>query len=284
MPEVLALRLSGPLQSWGGHSRHTTRGTLTHPTKSGVVGLCAAALGIPRGSERLTEPAGLGFGVRVDRPGTLLIDFHTISAASHGPLKPKEQRLPTSSGGRLSAGEGKVSRRAYLQDAVFVAVLEAGGSEQVELLDQIEEALLRPRYPLFLGRRSCPPDRRVLLDRYRDTDMVEVLEQIPWQGETGWERAARRRAEEQGVEYRWPSAPSTLPVVLDSPDGEELLPDLPLPSPAFRRSFADRPVRHDSVPTPGIVLEAEPEAEPVDDPPFSFSGDGSMALLDEGGS
>lgn len=254
MPEVLALRLSAPLQSWGGHSRHSIRGTLTHPTKSGVVGLCAAALGIPRGSEELSVPAGLGFGVRVDRAGTLLIDFHTISGASHSPLDPKEQRLPTSNGGQLPAGQGKVSRRAYLQDAVFVAVLAAEDPAQMELLDRIEEALKRPRYPLFLGRRSCPPDRRVLLDRYRDTTLVQALKEIPWQG----------RGE----------APETLPIVVDDQRGEELLPDLPLPSPAFRRVFADRPVRHGSVPPPATTPEPREDSR--------FSGDSSMALLDEG--
>jgi CRISPR system Cascade subunit CasD len=260
MPDVLALRLSAPLQSWGGHSRHTTRSTLTHPTKSGVVGLCAAALGVARGSEKLSELAELGFGVRIDQAGTLLVDFHTISAASHSPLNPKEQRLPTSGGGRLKAGEGKVSRRAYLQSAVFVAVLEAD-SHQVELLDRVEEALRRPRYPLYLGRRSCPPDRRVLLDRYRDADMFQALKEIPWQGRG--------------------TAPGKLPIVLDDPKGEELLPDLPLPSPAFRRAFADRPVLHDSVPTPGFSVEPEAETAPVSGSPFS--GDASMDLLEEGG-
>ncbi|MFJ9552882.1 type I-E CRISPR-associated protein Cas5/CasD [Nocardiopsis sp. NPDC101807] len=264
MPDVLALRLGAPLQSWGGHSRHTTRGTLTHPTKSGVVGLCASALGRPRGSD-LGDLSSLGFGVRIDRPGTLLIDFHTVSAASHAPLDPREQRLPTSGGGRLKAGEGKVSRRSYLQDAVFVAVLEADQVAQSNLLEQVEAALERPRYPLFLGRRSCPPDRKVLLGLYRDTTIIETLAVLPWQG-----RSKRH-------------APRVLPVVVDDPSGGELLPDLPVSSPAFQRSFADRPVRHTDVPTPGL---APPSGPVADTAPLGsgslFSGDSSMALLEEG--
>ena len=41
---VLLLKLAGPLQSWGSSSRFTERGTEHEPTKSGVVGLLAAAL------------------------------------------------------------------------------------------------------------------------------------------------------------------------------------------------------------------------------------------------
>ena len=45
MSEVLVLRLAGPLQSWGSSSRFTRRSTEAFPTKSGIVGLLAAAQG-----------------------------------------------------------------------------------------------------------------------------------------------------------------------------------------------------------------------------------------------
>lgn len=285
MADVLVLRLSAPLQSWGGHSRHTTRGTLTHPTKSGVVGLCAAALGRPRGTD-LSDLSALRLGVRVDRPGTLLVDFHTVSAASHGPLDPKAQRLPTSGGGRLKPGEGKVSRRAYLQDAVFVAALEATDDAPRALLHAVEAALRRPRYPLFLGRRSCPPDRPVLLGLYRDANLTAVLAEIPWQGASTWERHQKKQSEkdENRKEYLWQDAPADgLAVVVDDENGGELLPDLPLPGHPFRRSFGDRPVEHLRVPVPGAATRPEPGPatdEGATDP--LFSGDASMSLLEEG--
>ncbi|MEV2275002.1 type I-E CRISPR-associated protein Cas5/CasD [Nocardiopsis sp. NPDC049922] len=265
MSEVVALLLSGPLQSWGGHSRHTTRGTLTHPTKSGVVGLCAAALGRPRGCD-LSDLAALRFGVRVDRPGTLLEDFHTISAASHGPLDPRAQRLPTSGGGRLKPGEGKVSRRQYLQDAVFVAALEATSEEGVDLVDVLQEALRRPRFPLYLGRRSCPPDRPVFLAGLGHTDLLGALECIEWHGGRPPNPWSHPREEEP---------PEGLPVVLEDERGEELLPDAPLPGPAFRRSFGDRPVRHTRV----RVAEPTTGAHGAHS---AFDGDGAMDLLAEG--
>lgn len=45
---VLLLRLAGPLQSWGSAARFARRGTENAPTKSGVLGLLAAAEGRPR--------------------------------------------------------------------------------------------------------------------------------------------------------------------------------------------------------------------------------------------
>jgi CRISPR-associated Cas5-like protein len=46
----LALLLDGPLQSWGHSSRFERRTTALHPTRSGVLGLIAAALGIDKHS------------------------------------------------------------------------------------------------------------------------------------------------------------------------------------------------------------------------------------------
>ena len=43
---VLMLRLAAPMQSWGTDSKFEVRKTNREPTKSGVVGLLAAALGL----------------------------------------------------------------------------------------------------------------------------------------------------------------------------------------------------------------------------------------------
>lgn len=50
--------------------------------------------------------------------------------------------------------------RHYLQDAVFLVGLE---SEDTALLQELETALKHPVYPLYLGRRSCPPPCRSAL-------------------------------------------------------------------------------------------------------------------------
>ena len=141
---TLLLRLAGPMQSWGTDSKFDVRRTQREPSKSGVIGLVAAALGVSRQDRQaLATLACLRFGVRVDREGTLLRDYHT----AHGKTCKKEETV-------------YITNRYYLADAAFVAGLE---SEDGALLERIGEALVSPAFPLHLGRRSCPPTGRIFL-------------------------------------------------------------------------------------------------------------------------
>lgn len=101
---VLLLRLAGPLQAWGSAARFVRRTSENAPTKSGVLGLLAAAQGRPRDAD-LSDLAALRFGVRIDQPGTRIRDFHTAHHADSGRAMP-------------------LSERYYLADAVFVAGVE----------------------------------------------------------------------------------------------------------------------------------------------------------------
>lgn len=160
---TLLLRLAAPLQSWGSDSKFETRKTDREPTKSGVVGLLAAALGLRRDdTEGLARLNGLRFAVRADQEGSLLVDFHTAK----------------------SRDTSYVTYRHYLQDAVFLAGLE---SEDEALLRELEAALRHPVYPLYLGRRSCPPTLPLCLG-IRQGSLLDVLRTEPMQGrkpETG---------------------------------------------------------------------------------------------------
>ena len=228
---VLLLRLAAPLQSWGAASRHTTRGTLTMPTKSGVIGMVAAALGRRRG-EDLSDLTQLRFGVRVDQPGRLLTDYHTVSGASHAPRDPSGQRLPTASGSSLKPADStKVTRRYYLADAVFVAGFEG----PQDLAAHLAEALRHPRFALYLGRRSCPPAKPVLLGLLPSASLEAALETAEWQA--GPAERARYRG----------SSRVELAMAVEDPLGSDALPDQPVPSPPFDRRFTERPFRHESV-------------------------------------
>ncbi len=133
---TLLLRLAAPLQSWGSSSKFEIRTTEKMPTKSGVVGMLAAALGLRRDAD-LARLNALKFGVRADREGEDITDFHMAH----------------------SEKSSYVTYRHYLCDAVFLAGLE--GEE--ELLKELEVALQNPQFPLFLGRRSCPPTLPVVM-------------------------------------------------------------------------------------------------------------------------
>ena len=136
---TLLLRLAAPLQAWGLNSKFNIRQTDNVPSKSGVVGLLASALGRRR-EESVEDLDALRFGVRVVRRGTLLCDYHTVSCNPN----PRPALNKTD----------YVTRRYYLSDAVFIAGFE---SEDVAFLNALDAALREPAYPLFLGRRSCPP-------------------------------------------------------------------------------------------------------------------------------
>lgn len=66
---VLLLRLAAPLQAWGSSSKFIVRSTEREPTKSGVIGMIAAALGIQRNDDpqKLVPLTTLRFGVRADK-------------------------------------------------------------------------------------------------------------------------------------------------------------------------------------------------------------------------
>ncbi|MFJ9729447.1 type I-E CRISPR-associated protein Cas5/CasD [Streptomyces sp. NPDC101209] len=255
---VLILRLAGPLQSWGTASRHMTRSTLSHPTKSAILGLLAAAAGIDRDADQaagihLADLHRLRFATRADQPGQLLTDYHTVSGASHAPLTPTQQRLPTANGGRLSPRDStKITRRHYLADAIFTAYLDGPPNT----LTALARAVQRPRYPLFLGRRSCPPSRPLLISYQHDTSLEHALAQTPWQA-----------AEHEIRRHRTPTIQLT--TVTDHPSGSDSLPDQPLPgAPLEQRHYTQRTVHHGHVtlPHPTITAPTQPSPHTVHDP------------------
>ena len=160
---TLLLRLAAPLQAWGTASKFERRRTQREPSKSGVIGMLAAALGLRRDAD-LSELTALRFGVRVDREGKVIRDFHTAQAVK---TEKKAKKEKTEEPEKI----GYVTSRYYLSDAVFLVGLE---SEDHALLEKIETALRAPYFPLFLGRRSCPPTLPLVLG-LREKDLETAL-------------------------------------------------------------------------------------------------------------
>ncbi|MFJ4652110.1 type I-E CRISPR-associated protein Cas5/CasD [Nocardia sp. NPDC088792] len=166
----LLLHLSGPLQSWGTRSDWNVRDTLSYPSRSGLVGMLAAALGHKR-HEPLTRYAALEFAIRIDRPGQIIVDFQTVGGG-----RPREESPLLANGQHRPAGKGTiVSERYYLSDAAFtVAVMH----DSEELIDELETALSAPKYGVHLGRRSCPPAAPLVVGR-SDDPVAELLYRVP---------------------------------------------------------------------------------------------------------
>lgn len=163
-PSTLLLRLCGPMQSWGFRSRFDNRDTALEPTRSGVIGLLCAALGWERDAD-LTPFQNLVMGVRIDAPGRVMVDYQTASQVL---------RANGNAGGTVQ------SWRYYLSDARFLVGLE---SDDLNWLQQLDEALRNPHFPLFLGRKSYVPSLPVALPKsgvLPATQLEDALRNQAW--------------------------------------------------------------------------------------------------------
>ncbi|MEI9476241.1 MAG: type I-E CRISPR-associated protein Cas5/CasD [Deltaproteobacteria bacterium] len=219
---TLLLRFVGPMQSWGTTSRFDQRDTGKEPSKSGVVGLLAAALGIDRENWTDLEPlTHLSIGIRHDRPGVPKRDYQT---AQH-----------IISADRSKIHETAVTTRDYLADGAFLVGLEC---DERSLLERIHAALRDPVWPLALGRKSYVPSEPIWIENgVQDVPLRDALARWPW-------IASQRR---------WEELPEKLLVSFESEDGSGVLKmDQPLLSFSERR-FGARFVRSEWIPFPQEV-------------------------------
>lgn len=203
MPTLL-IRLVGPMQAWGTSSRFDVRDTGKEPSKSGVIGLLAAAAGIDRSDwQRLQALCALRMGVRHDRPGLPRRDYQTA------------QHIIRADGSRPQ--DTAVTRRHYLADAAFLVGL--AGDDRT-LLDRLHSALADPVWPLALGRKAYVPTESVWMPAaVVDADLRAALAQ--------WPRIAYARPGHD---------PARCILSIESPKGEGLMKvDQPLSSFSERR-------------------------------------------------
>jgi CRISPR system Cascade subunit CasD len=153
----LALLLDAPLQSWGFESRFQRRTTGLHPTKSGVIGLICAAMGLgkdsPEERETLPKLAALKMisiaiqreqvnrwtGEKSELAVRRLEDFHTVLNTRRASGKMNDDPV--------------VTRRQYLLDARFGVILTGNRL----LLQRMATALADPVWGVWFGRKSCIP-------------------------------------------------------------------------------------------------------------------------------
>lgn len=240
---TLLLQLAAPLQSWGVRSRFAQRTTEPAPSRSGIIGMLAAAQGRRR-TDPIEDLLALRFGVRLDQPGHMTRDFQTARTFD----------------GRTSM---PISDRYYLADAVFLAGIEGDES----LLSDLDHALRHPVFPLYLGRRSCPPALPVSRG-LSDAALLDVLTNEPWAAsETYQARCARRH-----------QVPASLEVHIDAGTGDPQVPqgsrsiaqDVPVSFDPRHRQYAFREVERLYVPNPGASRTA-PAPDPLT--PFAAVSD-----------
>ncbi|MDP2877586.1 MAG: type I-E CRISPR-associated protein Cas5/CasD [Holophaga sp.] len=210
----LAMRLEGPLQSWGFDSQYNRRSTGLMPTMSAIAGMCCAALGADRGSAEegqiLAEFTDLkmtaiaipryvrGKQLEVRR----LQDYHTVMNTRKADGSPKPCHI---------------THRQYLNDAAFGVLLEGNHP----FLRRLAEGLRDPKWGLWLGRKTCIPASPILVGFFgtREEALKPLLGDIPLERFTHQEDAESFSA------------------------GRDSLPDRPISFLASRRIFSPRRIK-----------------------------------------
>lgn len=154
MIEHLIFRLYGPLQSWGDIAVGEMRPSFAYPSKSAVLGLCAAALGLLRTEEEKQRELheAYGFAVRVDKMGIPLRDYHTTQVSPSKKGRTFFTRTDELKGENLST---ILSTRDYRCDAVYGICLWSKNTSPPYSLKELKQYLKTPKFVLYLGRKSC---------------------------------------------------------------------------------------------------------------------------------
>ena len=157
--DYLVFQLQAPLSAWGETAVGEFRPTANYPSESALLGLLAAALGIRREEEdaHAALRKGYGFAIGVLSAGRLLRDYHTAQVPGRVSLK---NRPHNSRRDELNVPKDELntilSTRDYRQDAASVVAVQVRDGAPYALSD-VAQALVKPRFTLYLGRKACPP-------------------------------------------------------------------------------------------------------------------------------
>ncbi|MGQ3892057.1 type I-E CRISPR-associated protein Cas5/CasD [Legionella sp. CNM-4043-24] len=153
MPSHLVIRLYAPLASWGQAAVGGTRPTSVNPTRSALIGLLGAALGVHRDNAIQQDilQQSVSFAVKQLMPTCLLRDFHTIQVPSKGKQKFFTRKMELD----VKDLNTILSSRDYRCDGLWVVAITLTPNAQYTL-ETLMYALIRPKNHLYLGRKSCP--------------------------------------------------------------------------------------------------------------------------------
>lgn len=127
---------------------------MSHPTRSAILGLIAASLGIRRHEEERLQALEKSYlvAVRLDAPGDVLRDYHTTQVP---PKQRKIRHYTRRDELKVNKLHTILSQRDYRTDAAATIALSTIDDPPLSL-QQLADALRHPALPLYLGRKSCP--------------------------------------------------------------------------------------------------------------------------------
>ncbi len=148
MAEHLVFTLAATIASFGDVAGHERRGSWGWPGRSAILGLLAAAQGIRRDGDFATLDT-LRLAVAVFDGGQPLRDYHTVQTVPTA-LARRPQSRPEALARAGKDANTTITLRDYRTGVLFGVAVTGDG------LPALADALERPVFQLYLGRKSCP--------------------------------------------------------------------------------------------------------------------------------
>ena len=203
MREFLIMRLYGPMASWGDIAVGEQRLSQGHPTKSAVIGILAAAIGIRRDEEEKQQALSKGYSmaVRVDSQGALLRDYHTVQLPPPDRGRTYYTRREETSLPKFAMNT-ILSQRDYRIDAHYTVALFSDNTKPFTF-EQLVNALKTPRYTLYLGRKSCPLAFPLIPKIIKAENLKQAFDQLPIDNELYSASMFSTSDTENDITYYW---------------------------------------------------------------------------------
>ena len=166
--KTMLMEIKG-LQSWGCNESMTSRRkTFRFPTKSGIIGMFSAALGLQRDMSNekeigisLNDLRSLEFGVRIDDDGTIGRDYRTMHEYDYN-VDMKNTGLIH--GRKFSRNPSEISERNFIMDAVFIVAVRG----EDEIIDSNDEDEYEPSH----SRSDVNHSLMVIIDDNTSNDYI----------------------------------------------------------------------------------------------------------------
>ncbi|WP_148252067.1 type I-E CRISPR-associated protein Cas5/CasD [Aidingimonas lacisalsi] len=157
MTEYLVFRLYAPLASWGEAAVGESRPSATYPGRGAIIGLLGAALGVRRDDDERQRQLreSVCIAVKQRSPGALLRDYHTVQVPAAQSKVTYHTRRDELNAPRKVINT-ILSSRDYRGDGLWTVAVWLTSQAKLTL-SEMEQALKTPYFPLYLGRKACPP-------------------------------------------------------------------------------------------------------------------------------
>lgn len=180
MAEFVIFTLAAPMGAFADLAGHERRHSGTWPARSAVLGLVGAALGVRRDeTARQQSLWRWRTAVSVLSRGVAYRDYHTVQTVPTARIKRPATRREA-----LKALESKdnpvITWRDYRSDCAFGVALWGG-----EDSEEVRNALIRPHFTLYLGRKSCPlsaPTAPKVLQAANPVEALALIDLPPFLG------------------------------------------------------------------------------------------------------